>query len=101
MVWPRIPSIWYSASYRSRRKLEEKWRCLVRGSNLSVWDRCSGLRMPKVWHVIHSVFTSSAPSRKDLPPRTPVVATVVSEQDRHVLTSVSGQELLDLHFVES
>ena len=73
----------------------------MRGSNLSVWDRCSGLRMLNVWQLIHSVFTSGAPSRKAPPARIPVVAIVVSEQDRRVLTSVSGQELLELHFVES
>lgn len=73
----------------------------MRGSNLSVWDRCSGLRMPNVWQVIHSVFTGSTVSPKVEPPRIPVVAAVVSEQDRHILASVSGQELLELHFVES
>lgn len=73
----------------------------MRGSNLSGWDRCSGLRIPNVWQVIHSVFTSGTPSRKALPARIPVVAMVVSEQDRRVLTSVSEQELWELHLVES
>lgn len=73
----------------------------MRGSNLSVWDRCSGLRTLNVWQVIHSVFTSGAPSRKAPQARIPVVAMVVSDQDRQVLTSVSAQELLELHFVES
>ena len=82
-------------------KLEEQWRRLVRGSNPSVSDRRSGLRIPNVWQVIHSVFTSRTPSRKALPPRIPIVAIVVSEQDRHVLASVSGQELWELYFVES
>jgi CheY-like chemotaxis protein len=54
-----------------------------------------------VWQILHSVFTSGTPSRKVLPPRIPVVGIVVSEQDRQVLTSVSSQELLELHLVES
>lgn len=70
-------------------------------SNLSVRDRCLGLRLPNLWQVLHSVFTGRTPGRKALPQRVPVVAAVVSEQDRHVLASISGQELLELHFVES
>ena len=54
-----------------------------------------------VWQILHSVFTNGTPSRIALPPRIPVVAIVVSEQDRQVLTSVSSQELLELHLVES
>jgi CheY-like chemotaxis protein len=73
----------------------------VRGLNLPVWDRSSGLRIPNVWQAIHSVFTGSAVSQKAIPPRIPVVAIVVSEQDRQVLTSVSSQEQLELHLVES
>ena len=73
----------------------------MRGSNLSVLDRCSGLRMPNVWQVIHSVFSSRTPSPKALPPRIPIVAIVVSEQDRQVLASISAYELLELHFAES
>jgi CheY-like chemotaxis protein len=73
----------------------------VLSSNLSVWDRCFGLRLPNLWQGLHSVFTGRTPGRMALPHRIPVVAAVVSEQDRHVLTSISGQELLELHFVES
>jgi DNA-binding NtrC family response regulator len=73
----------------------------VRGSNPSVSDHCSCLRMPNFWQLIYSVFTRSTPGRNTLPRRIPVVAAVVSEQDRHVLASVSGQEVLEVHFVES
>lgn len=73
----------------------------MRGSNPSVSDHCSCLRMPNFWQLIYSVFTRSTTGRKTLPPRIPVVAAVVSEQDRHVLASVSGQEVLEVHFVES
>jgi CheY-like chemotaxis protein len=73
----------------------------VRGSNPSVLGRRSVLRMRNFWQVIHSVFTGSTPSRKALPPRIAVVAIVVSKHDRHVLESVSGHGLLELHFVES
>jgi CheY-like chemotaxis protein len=73
----------------------------VRGSNPSVLDRCSGLRMPNLWQVIQSFFTTNTPSRTTFPARIPVVAIVVSEQDRKVLASVSSQELLELHLVES
>jgi len=73
----------------------------VQGSNLSVWNRCSGLRMPNVWQIMHSVFTGGIVSQKATPPRIPVVAIIVSDQDRQVLTSVSSQELLELHLVES
>jgi DNA-binding NtrC family response regulator len=73
----------------------------VRGSNLSVFDRCSGLRMPNVWQVIHSVFNGSTPRRKASQAGIPIVALVVSDLDRHVLASLSGQELLEVHFVES
>jgi FixJ family two-component response regulator len=54
-----------------------------------------------VWQILHSIFTSGTTSRRALPPRIAVVAVVVCEQDRHVLASVSGQELLELHFVPS
>lgn len=57
--------------------------------------------MSNVWQVLHSVFASRSPSPKAVPPRIPVVAVVVSEQDRNTLTGVSGQELVELHFVES
>lgn len=73
----------------------------MRGLNPSVSDRRSGLRMPNVWRVIHSVFTGSTVGQMATPPRVPVVAIVVSEQDQQVLASVSSQELLELHLVES
>lgn len=73
----------------------------MRGSNLSVTDGCSGLRMPNLWKVIHSVFTGSTPSREVLPSGIPVVALGISAQDRQVLTSVSDWEPFEIHFVDS
>lgn len=72
----------------------------MQGSSPSVSDGRSGLRMPKIWRVIHSVFASSS-NQESVPSRIPVVAIVVSEEDRNVLAGVSGMELLDLHFAES
>jgi DNA-binding NtrC family response regulator len=57
--------------------------------------------MPNVWQILHSVFTGSTSTGKFLPTRVPVVAMVVSEHDRHVLANVSGQEPVDVYFVES
>jgi FixJ family two-component response regulator len=71
------------------------------GSNLSLSPSPGGLRMPGVWQVIHSFFNDVTPRRRAFPPRIPVVALVASEQDRDVLTNVSGQEPLEVHFVES
>src|ERR1700733_10490671 len=71
---------------------------MVRGSSLPVWHSCGGLR---VWQAIQSFFAGVAPSRMALSSRVPIVALVVSDQDRYVLTNISGQELLDLHFAES
>jgi DNA-binding NtrC family response regulator len=71
------------------------------GSKVSVCRSREGLRMPGMWQVIRSFFASGFPGRAALPPCVPVVALVLDEQDRHVLTSVSGHGLLDVHFVES
>jgi FixJ family two-component response regulator len=57
--------------------------------------------MPGVWHDIHSFFTDVIPRRRALPFRIPVIALAVSAQDRYVLTRVSSQEPLEMHFVES
>jgi DNA-binding NtrC family response regulator len=57
--------------------------------------------MPRVWEMVHSLFTCGASGRVMLPPRVPVVALVVNEQDRHVLASVFGEEPLDMRFAES
>src|SRR4051812_3090691 len=57
--------------------------------------------MPNVWQILHSVFTGSTSTGSFLPTRVPVVAMVVSEDDRHVLANVSGQEPVDVYFVES
>jgi FixJ family two-component response regulator len=69
--------------------------------NLSLWDRCSGLRIPEVWQILRSVFTGNDSSLIAPPSRVPVIALVCSEHDRHILASVSVQEPLDVHFVES
>ena len=61
----------------------------------------SGLRMPNIWQVIHSVFKGGAPRQTATPARIPVVALVASDQDRCVLASLSGQHRLEIHFVES
>src|SRR5579862_321813 len=56
--------------------------------------------MPAVWRIIHSFFT-----RRSLRPyrdsRISIVALVVSEHDRSVLTRVANREQWDLHFAES
>lgn len=73
----------------------------MRGSKLSVSDRCAHPGMPSLWKGIHSFFTSMALNRKAVPSRVPVVALVVSEKDRDILCSTSGQERLDVCFAES
>jgi CheY-like chemotaxis protein len=60
-----------------------------------------GLRLPSLRQVIHSLFARTTPSPGILPPRVPVVALIVSEQDRCVLARASGEEPRDVHFVES
>lgn len=60
-----------------------------------------GIRLPSVRQVIHSLFARPNPSPGTPPPRVPVVALIVNEQDRSVLTRASGDESLDVHFVES
>jgi DNA-binding NtrC family response regulator len=60
-----------------------------------------GLGIPRVWQMIQSLVGGAIPNRMGLPSRIPVVALVVSAQDRNVLASVSGQKPLDVHFAES
>lgn len=57
--------------------------------------------MPLVWERLHSLFRGGISNRMTLRSRTTVVALVVNEQDRHVLTSVFGQDPLDVRFAES
>lgn len=57
--------------------------------------------MPRVWEIVHSLFTGGSSRRVTLPPRVPLVALVVNEQDRHVLAGVLGAEPLDVRFAES
>lgn len=57
--------------------------------------------MPRLWQVIHSFFDRGMPSPFAVPSRVPVVALIVNEQDRHVLTSMADQESLEVHFAES
>jgi len=60
-----------------------------------------GLRITRVWEMVHSLFIGGAPPRMTVAPRVPVVALVVNEQDRQVLASVFGQYPLDVRFAES
>jgi|HubBroStandDraft_5_1064220.scaffolds.fasta_scaffold105958_2 DNA-binding NtrC family response regulator len=62
---------------------------MVRGSN-----RPAG----GVWQTLHSIFAST---RKTNPARLPIVALILSGQDRSVLSKLAGQEPLDIHFAES
>jgi FixJ family two-component response regulator len=57
--------------------------------------------MPYLWQVIHSFFGGPTPGRMNLPGRVPVVALMVHELDRQVLTSLAGPHALEVHFVES
>ena len=60
-----------------------------------------GRHMPRVWELVHSLFTGGPSRRVTLTQRALVVALVVNEQDRRVLTSVFGDEPLDVRFAES
>src|SRR5580692_4070800 len=60
-----------------------------------------GLRMTRVWEMVHSLFIGGVPRRMTVASRAPVVALVVNEQDRHVLVSVFGQDPLDVRFAKS
>jgi DNA-binding NtrC family response regulator len=73
----------------------------VRVSRLSLSDRCDDPRMPSLWLALHSFFTGMTVSRKAIPPRVAVIALLVNEHDRDVLTSSSGMEPLDVRFAES
>ena len=57
--------------------------------------------MPSVWRILHSLFAGPTPNPETLPPRIPVVALIVGEQDRSVLTRAAGEEFLDLRLAES
>ena len=57
--------------------------------------------MPRMWQKVYSFFASLIPARLTPPSRVPVVVLLVDEQDRSVVTSVSGQEPFDVHFAES
>jgi response regulator RpfG family c-di-GMP phosphodiesterase len=54
-------------------------------------------RVPRVWRMIHSLFTG----RSVQPSRIPLVALVASEQDRRLLAQASDLVQLEVHFVES
>jgi DNA-binding NtrC family response regulator len=54
-----------------------------------------------VWQAIQSLFAGGVPSRIARSSSVPIVALVVSEQDRHILMSIACQESVDLHFAES
>ena len=57
--------------------------------------------MTRVWEMVHSLFIGGVARRMAVASRVPVVALVVNEQDRQVLTSVFGQEPSDVRFAES
>jgi DNA-binding NtrC family response regulator len=69
---------------------------MARGSNGQSRD----LRRPSAWQVLYSFFAGAGSARRPSVPRVPIVALMV-EQDRGVLTNISRQELLDVHFAES
>ena len=78
-------------------KLKISRRYIVRGSKSFPPDP----RTPSLWLVIHSFFTGTTLSQRAVQSRVPVVALLVSEQDRGVLTSSFGEEPLDVRFAES
>jgi FixJ family two-component response regulator len=57
--------------------------------------------MASVWRILHSLFAGPTPNPEMLPRRIPVVALIVGEQDRNVLTRAAGEESLDVRLVES
>ena len=57
--------------------------------------------MSSLWLVVHSFFTGTNPGNRAGRPRIPVVALLVSEQDRDVLTRSFGEEAVDVRFAES
>lgn len=65
------------------------------------WAYRGGLRMTRLWEMIHSLFIGGVSSRVTVASRVPLVALVVNEQDRHVLRSVLGHKPLDIRFAES
>jgi DNA-binding NtrC family response regulator len=73
----------------------------VRGSKSFPSDRYPDLRTSSLWLVVHSFFTSTILGQRAVRSRVPVVALLVSEQDRNVLASSFGEEPLDVRFAES
>jgi FixJ family two-component response regulator len=71
------------------------------GAQHSVADNREGFRRARVWQAIHSFLTGITSSRKAVTIRIPIVALVVSEHDRTLLTGVSNLVPLEIHFVES
>jgi CheY-like chemotaxis protein len=59
------------------------------------------VRGVKLWEAIHSFFGDPIPRRIAVASRTPMVALVLMEEDRHVLAGISSQEPLDVHFAKS
>ena len=54
--------------------------------------------MARIWEAVHSFFAGE-PDPNAV--RVAVVALVVSEQDRRMIMSVSGQQALDVYFAKS
>lgn len=71
------------------------------GSKLSVSPNPEGPQIARLWHVIHSFFSGKTASRKIFPSAIPMVALVVSDHDRALLTRVLTPEPMEIHFVES
>ena len=57
-------------------------------------------RRPRVWQALHSFFAGTS-GRSTAAARVPIVALVVSEQDRSVLESVSSHQPIEFHFAQS
>lgn len=57
--------------------------------------------MSSLWLVVHSFFTGTTPINRAARSRVPVVALLVSEQDRDVLASSFDDEAVDVRFAES
>ena len=70
-------------------------------TKLSVFDLGASLRIPTLLRVMHSSVKRLFRSRRTRPSRISVVAVVVDEHDRLVLTGLCGDEPFDVHFTES
>jgi FixJ family two-component response regulator len=74
---------------------------MATGSKLPVSDSREGLQRARVWQAIYSFLNGVTSSRKTATSRIPLVALVLSEHDRTLLTGLSNLVPVDIHFVES